>query len=114
MANSLMESGVDFTYEEDTLHYVVPAQTHTYRPDFKLPNGVFVETKGRWTAQDRKKMSLVIEQHPELNIHMLFALDNKISPNSRTCYSDWCTKRGIVHAFGTEVPKEWLREEQDG
>lgn len=106
----LEEAGSEFHYEEDTLPYVVPAQIHTYTPDFKLPNGIIVETKGRWTSDDRKKMGLVIEQHPNKDIRMLFAIDNKLSPRSRTRYSDWCAKRSIKYAVGTTVPLEWLEE----
>lgn len=71
---------------------------------------MYIEIKGRFTAQDRKKMSLIIEQHPELDIRMLLAKDNKISKNSRTKYSTWCTKRNIKFHVGTEVPQEWLEE----
>ena len=110
VAKALNILGVTFEYEPFKIHYVIPAQSHTYTPDFTLPNGIIVETKGRWTSADRKKMSLVIEQNPELDIRMLFALDNKISPNSRTKYSDWCEKRDIKYAVGTAVPEAWINE----
>jgi hypothetical protein len=110
VANALKALKKKFQYEEVKLQYVVPAQVHTYTPDFKLDNDIIVETKGRWKAEDRKKMGLIYEQHPELDIRMLFATDNKISKNSKTRYSDWCEKRGIKYAIGTEVPKEWLDE----
>jgi hypothetical protein len=71
---------------------------------------MYIEIKGRFTAQDRKKMSLVIEQNPHLDIRMLLAKDNTISKNSRTRYSTWCGKRGIKYAIGTELPQEWIDE----
>jgi len=110
VANQLDTSKVSFAYETRIVHYVIPAQTHTYRPDFNLPNGIIVETKGRWTSADRKKMGFVLEQNPELDIRMLFALDNKLSSNSNTKYSDWCDKRGIKYAIGTEIPATWMKE----
>lgn len=110
IAHALKKLKVKFKYEDFKLHYVVPAQAHTYTPDFELENGIIVEAKGRWTSDDRKKMSLVIEQNPHLDIRMLFALDNKISPKSRTRYSDWCAKRDIPYAIGNAVPKEWTEE----
>jgi hypothetical protein len=110
VAASLRKLKRKFKYEQTKLSYVVPAQLHTYTPDFELDNGIIVETKGRWTAADRKKMGLIFEQHPEKDIRMLFALDNKISKNSRTKYSDWCEKRGIKYAIGAAVPQEWLDE----
>jgi hypothetical protein len=110
VAHDLSEQGVDFEYESETIIYVVPAQTHRYTPDIKLPNGIIVEVKGRWTAIDRKKMGLVLEQNPDKDIRILFAIDNKISKNSRTRYSTWCKRRGIKYAIGRAIPKEWLEE----
>lgn len=110
MGHALEKANVPFTYEEDVLLYVEPAQQRRYTPDINLDDQIIVEVKGRWTAQDRRKMSLVIEQHPEKDIRMLFARDNTISKNSRTKYSTWCDKRNIKYAIGTEVPTEWLEE----
>ena len=110
VAKDMARNKINFKYEDYALTYVIPAQVHTYTPDFELPNGIIVETKGRWTSADRKKMGLVIEQHPELDIRMLFALDNKIAPKSKTRYSMWCERRGIKYAIGTAVPKEWINE----
>jgi hypothetical protein len=88
---------------------VEPAKTRRYIPDLVINKGaLYIEVKGRWTAHDRRKMGYVIEQNPHLDIRMLFAANNTISKNSRTRYSDWCDKRGIKYAIGTEVPKEWI------
>lgn len=111
-AKFLEENNVGYEYEEDVLSYVVPESTHKYKPDFRLPNGIYIECKGRFTPADRKKMSLVIEQNPDLDIRLLFMLNNKLSRSSKTTYVDWCTKRGIkchVSSKG-EVPLAWLKE----
>jgi len=55
----LNESGVEAEYECHQIKYQVPASDHTYTPDFKLPNGIFVETKGRFVIEDRKKHLLI-------------------------------------------------------
>ena len=55
-------------------------------------------------------MVLVIEQNPKLDIRMLFERDHKISKRSKTRYTEWCEKRGIVCAVGREIPKEWINE----
>ena len=111
VAQDLKKNKIPFEYEATRLNYVVPAQVHSYTPDFEMKkNQIIIETKGRWDSGDRKKMGLVIEQHPELDIRMLFALDNKISPRSKTRYSDWCKRRGIKYAIGTSVPTEWREE----
>jgi len=111
VAHALKKAKVKFEYETEKLAFVEPAQVRTYTPDLILGHGqMYVEIKGRFTALDRKKMSLVIEQNPQLDIRMLLAKDNTISKNSRTRYSTWCSKRGIKYAIGTEVPQEWLDE----
>lgn len=113
-AKYLDDSGVEYTYEEDVIPYVIPESTHKYRPDFKLANGIYIEAKGRFTAADRKKMSLVIEQNPDLDIRMLFMSNNTLNRSSRTTYTDWCDKRGIkchVSSKG-EIPKEWHAEQK--
>lgn len=110
IAHHLKKAKVPFEYESEKITYVEPATVRQYTPDLILGGWMYIEIKGRFTAQDRKKMSLIIEQHPELDIRMLLAKDNKISKNSRTKYSTWCTKRNIKFHVGTEVPQEWLEE----
>jgi hypothetical protein len=111
VAKDLEDKGIPFEYEAETFPYTIPEQVHKYTPDIFLTGklkGRIIEVKGRWTAQDRKKMGLFMEQYPKIDIRMLFERDHKISKNSRTRYSDWCTKRGIIHAFGRAIPEEWL------
>jgi hypothetical protein len=108
IAEGLDKQGVKFKYEEDVITYVEPARTKKYTPDFQLPNGIIVEAKGRWTLHDRKKMVLVIEQNPKLDIRMLFQRDQFLNKGSKTRYSEWCQKRGIKCAVG-ELPEEWLK-----
>lgn len=105
---------VKYEYETLIIPYTVPEQVHKYKPDFILPNGIIVEAKGRFTPADRKKMSLVIEQNPDLDIRLLFMLDNTLTKHSKTTYSAWCEKRGIkcfVSREG-EIPDEWLKEKK--
>lgn len=68
----LTEAGVPFEYETLKLKYEMPATVHTYTPDFKLPNGIIIETKGIFDADDRKKHLLVKAQHPDLDIRFVF------------------------------------------
>lgn len=110
VAHDLEKRGFGFRYENLKVLYAVPTKIRTYTPDLELENGIIVEIKGRWTSQDRRKMGYVIEQNPELDIRMLFAIDNKISRTSRTRYSDWCDKRDIKYAIGKSVPEAWLYE----
>lgn len=114
VAQFLTEREVVYEYETVKVKYIVPETTHTYTPDFRLPNGILVEVKGRFTAADRKKMSLAIEQNPDLDIRMLFMTNNTLNRSSRTTYTDWCDKRGIICHVSSkgEVPMEWLQEQK--
>jgi hypothetical protein len=106
---SLKERGIDGEYEQHIIEYVKPETHHKYHPDFKLPNGIFVETKGRFLADDRKKHILIKKQHPELDIRFLFQNSKtKISKGSKTTYGMWCDKHGFVYA-DKEIPEEWLQ-----
>lgn len=104
----LKQKGVNGEYEQHKIHYTKPATNNKYTPDFKLPNGVFVETKGRFTTSDRKKHLLIKEQHPEIDIRFVFQnANNKLSKRSKTTYGDWCQKHGFIYAEKT-IPDSWL------
>jgi hypothetical protein len=112
IANQLTEKNVSYEYEEkkNTVKYIVPASNHTYLPDFKLPNGIIVETKGRFVLADRKKHTLIKEQHPELDIRFVFSNSSaKLSKGSKTTYAMWCDKLGIKYA-DKSIPESWLSE----
>ena len=110
IADDLIKKKVKVDYETLKLKYVIPESNHIYTPDFILPNGIVVETKGKFDLKDRKKMLLVIEQHPELDIRMLFQrAKNPIRKGSKTSYSDWCDKNNIKWA-DREIPKSWYSE----
>lgn len=111
-ADFLTKAGIPFEYETQRIKYVVPEKSKNYIPDFILPNGIYVEYKGKLDRDVREKMALVIEQNPDLDIRLLFMRDNKIAKNSKTRYSDWCKKRGIVYAVSElgEIPAEWIAD----
>ena len=106
---SLKTRGIDGEYEQHIIPYTKPETQHKYHPDFRLPSGVFVETKGRFLADDRKKHLLIKKQHPELDIRFLFQNSKtKISKASKTTYADWCIKHGFQFA-DKEIPTDWLK-----
>lgn len=106
----LKQSGIDGQYEQHKVLYTIPISYHEYTPDFRLPNGIFVETKGRFVLEDRKKHMLIKQQHPELDIRFVFQNSkNKIRKGSPTTYADWCKKHGFLYADKT-IPQEWLDE----
>lgn len=113
ISKELSDLGIKFGYETLEVPYTQPAKNRKYKPDFILDNGVIIETKGRLTLEDRKKMELVKEQHPELDIRILFQSANtKIRKGSKTTYADWATKIGYIWADKT-VPKSWYQYKKD-
>jgi hypothetical protein len=107
IATQLKECGVEAEYEKFKIRYRLE-EDKTYTPDFKLPNGIIIETKGRFVASDRKKHLLVKKQHPDLDIRFVFTNSkSKINKGSKTTYADWCNQHGFLYA-DKEVPKEWL------
>tara|TARA_R110000868_G_scaffold411506_1_gene704800 strand:+ start:1012 stop:1434 length:423 start_codon:yes stop_codon:yes gene_type:complete len=112
VADNLKSKDVSYEYENkaNTIKYTIPAKDHTYLPDFKLINGIIIETKGRFMLADRKKHELINQQHPELDIRFVFSNSNtRISKKSKTTYGMWCEKLGIPYADKT-VPQSWIDE----
>jgi hypothetical protein len=103
--------GKPVPYETTTINYEKPAKAARYTPDFILPNGIIVETKGRFVTADRQKHLAVQAQHPHLDIRFVFSNPNaRISKQSATTYAAWCEKHGFKYAKGS-VPAAWLTEE---
>ena len=99
-----------FKYEQFYLEYVVPESKHKYTPDFVLPNGIIIETKGIWDAEDRKKHLLIKQQHPELDIRFVFSRSKTpIYKGSKTTYASFCEANGYLYA-DKKIPEEWLKE----
>jgi len=111
IAKQLAEAGVAATYEQHKLYYLIPARKTYYKPDFILPNGIVVESKGQFVTKDRTKHRLIREQYPDLDIRFVFSNPNtKIGKRSKTTYAMWCERLGIKFAKGL-IPTDWLQEE---
>jgi len=82
-----------------------------YQPDFILPNGIIIETKGRLDVWDRRKMIAVKNQHPDLDIRFVFQKASmKLSRGGKT-YGEWCDTYGFPWAEGC-IPIEWWKIEE--
>lgn len=101
--------GHTYKYEPLKLKYTYEA---TYVPDLLLDNGVFVELKGFFSYEDRRKIESVLRCNPEIKLRMLFYRDSKIAKNSKMTYSMWAEKVGIPYAIGHSIPEEWLLDGQ--
>lgn len=99
---------VEITYETVRLPYTLKRY---YLPDFvcrTATGGVFfIEVKGYFRGTDRVKLKAVREAHPEADVRLLFAANNKISSKSTMRYSDWCEKNGFTYAIKT-IPDSWF------
>lgn len=110
ICKQLEQNGVPIRYEEkeSVISYIIPSSEHNYHPDFILPNGIIVETKGRFVLADRKKHLLIKQQHPNLDIRFVFTNSkNKISKGSKTTYAMWCEKNAFLYA-DKQIPQEWF------
>lgn len=114
IASQLEEKGIEVSYESFSIPYTQPQKPRKYTPDFPLPNGIIIETKGRFVTADRQKHLWVKEQHPDLDIRFVFSNPNsRIGKKSTTTYAMWCSKNGFKYAK-QKIPEEWLKEEPNG
>ena len=107
--------GIPFTYEQRKLKYLPEVKFRTYTPDFEFTSRsgkqIIVETKGYWTTEDRQKMLAIVQQHPDLDIRIVFQNPNqKIRKGSKTSYADWCQKFLGIPWAAKVIPQEWLDE----
>lgn len=111
VADQIKKRGLRVKYEDPSsrISFTQPAIDRTYTPDFILPNGIVVETKGRFTLEDRKK-HLWIQAQTDYDIRFVFSNSKaKIRKGSKTSYADWCTKHGFLYADKL-IPEEWFDE----
>lgn len=112
IAKKLTSKGVSFLFEERVIPYTKPSRVSKYTPDFELPNGIIIESKGRFVTADRQKHLLVKDQHPNLDIRFVFSNSRaRISKRSSTTYGMWCEKHGFLYA-DKEIPDAWLKEKK--
>ena len=109
-AELLERLGVKVEYETMKIPYVVPESRHKYTPDFPLPNGVLVETKGKLEQKDRVKHLLIRAQHPDLDIRFVFQRPHDpIVKGSKTTYAMWADKHSLKWATKM-IPLDWIKE----
>ena len=106
IATLLQQLGISYEYESTQIPYTIQ---HNYRPDFALPNHVYLETKGYWDAADRRKILAVKKDNPDIDLRMVFqAPFNKISKKSKTTYAQWCDRHEIPWTSYHDIPLDWL------
>lgn len=111
-ALQIKSKGAKLLYETSKIKYTIPESDHVYTPDFILPNGIIVETKGRFMIEDRKKHLLIRAQHPEKDIRFVFTRSaTKLYKGAKTTYADWCVKYNFKFA-DKKIPDSWFNEQQ--
>jgi hypothetical protein len=112
-AEYLEGTTISYEYEPDTFVYKVD-ETRKYTPDFKIlrkgnRKPLYIEYKGVLDVATRKKMKLVKEHYPLVDIRFVFQVaKNKIRKGSKTTYGMWADQWGFKWADG-EIPKSWLK-----
>ena len=106
IADLLEGLGVSYEYESTKIPYTIQ---HNYSPDFCLPNHVYLEAKGYWDPEDRRKILAVKKDNPDIDLRMVFESPyNTISKKSKTTYAQWCEKHDIPWSSYHEIPLDWL------
>lgn len=91
---------IKFKYESEKIPYVIAGH---YVPDFivETPLGkLYIETKGYFRPEAKRKMVAVKRQHPELDIRILFYSFKKKDVL-------WAERNGFKYAID-KLPPEWL------
>lgn len=121
---SLKELGVKHKYEPDKFEYFLNTrkgvcrdcgsnriqESHIYTPDWYIPStNIYIESKGLWTGRDRRIISAMKIDHPDIEIKMLFQSDKWLSKKKANRYSDWCKSHGIDWhvSYAGVVPEAW-------
>lgn len=108
-------AGCEFGYECEKIDYLKPAKNSKYCPDFVLTKKdgtkLYIETKGRFLTEDRQKWLLIRDQHPDLDMRLVFQNANtKIGKTSSTTYAKWADTKGFKWSDKGRIPPEWLAE----
>ena len=109
ISDYLKKLSVPFIYEGIKIEWEDLAY-RLYTPDFVLPNGIIIESKGFFTVADRRKHIEIQRQHPKLDIRFVFANENsKLRKGSKTSYAKWCEKNNFKFCHRV-IPEKWLKE----
>ena len=109
LSDYLKKLRIDFGYECIKIEWEDLAY-RTYTPDFILFNGLIIETKGMFTAADRRKHLAIKKQHPSLDIRFVFENSRrKLRKGAKSSYAEWCIRYGFKY-YDRIITEEWLKE----
>jgi len=96
----LKKAKVNVQYETEKIPYVIAGH---YIPDFIIHTSlgkIYIEAKGYFRPEAKRKMVAVKRQHPELDIRFVFY-------RKRRADIKWAERYGFMYSLET-IPKEWL------
>lgn len=101
LLHQLKQSKLKVEYESEKIPYYIAGH---YIPDYVIhtPTGkIYIEAKGHFRPEAKRKMVAVKKQHPELDIRFVFYRYSGV-------YVRWADKYGFKYAIG-DIPDEWLK-----
>lgn len=109
LAAQLDAAKVAFKYEPLSLPYVMH---HSYKFDFLiLKNGIAIEAKGllnRYDKDECSKLNAFREQHPELDLRLVFMDAEQKVAGKKMTHAQWATRYKWKWA-SERIPEEWLK-----
>ncbi len=106
VAKHLKAEGTQWDYEGRSFDLLIP---RSYTPDFFLGNGVVLEVKGYFDAEDRRLIKLFREQHPDVDLRMVLQKPHqKLTKTGKMTYATWCDKHNVPWCEGPGIPSNWL------
>lgn len=101
LARQIRRARLKVKYETEKIPYVIAGH---YIPDFILetPLGkIYVEAKGYFRPEAKRKLIAVKKQHPEMDLRIVFYCEKQ-------AYIKWATRYGFKYAIGS-IPREWMK-----
>jgi len=103
----ITKRGLTLAYEAETLSYRLEL---SYKPDWKVHDGLFLETKGKFDYTERRKILSVLRDNPNKEVRMVFMRNQKLGKGSKMTYGEWCDKHGIRWSVFPDIPLELLKD----
>lgn len=121
VVQELINSGVDFEYEPETISYRTKVrngtcdscgesdvyQERSYTPDIRFANGIYLEVKGKFTPQKRTLMRAFVKCNPELDLRFVFQNNGYLTKAKKTSFVEWAHQIGCEATVGKAVPSQW-------
>ena len=110
-AELLLKNGKTAAYEARRFEFVRVAH---YLPDWEVSPTLYIETKGYFSPRNRGDLLSFREQHPEVEIFLVFSQpNNRLTSKSKTTYSEWCERHGFRWSSIKNFPKHlWTQKEE--